>query len=85
METPEQRAERNRRTAERMRQRRAKIAEERGIVRAEPRTSTLSAARFEEIFQVCYFFERSISTPSIRFRVLSRQTWMTLTKTIPKT
>ncbi|KAI6243937.1 hypothetical protein M3Y99_00061100 [Aphelenchoides fujianensis] len=51
METAEQRAERNRRTAERMRQRRAKIAEERGIVRTSPRTSSLSADRFEEIYQ----------------------------------
>ena len=50
-ESTEQRAERNRRTAERMRQRRAKIAEERGIVRTEPRTTTLSADRFEEIYQ----------------------------------
>ncbi|KAI6227174.1 hypothetical protein M3Y95_00698800 [Aphelenchoides besseyi] len=51
METADQRAERNRRTAERMRQRRAKIAEERGIVRNESRTTTLSADRFEEIYQ----------------------------------
>jgi len=51
METAEQRAERNRRTAERMRQRRAKIAEERGVVRTESRVTTLSADRFEEIFQ----------------------------------
>jgi hypothetical protein len=54
METAEQRTERNKRTAERMRQRRAKIAEERGVVRSEARTSTLSAARFEEIFQVTH-------------------------------
>lgn len=53
METLEQRAERNRRTAERMRQRRAKIAEERGIIApSQSRATSLSAARFEEIFQV---------------------------------
>lgn len=74
METQDQRAERNRRTAERMRQRRAKIAEERGIVKQEPRTSTLSAARFEEIFQVINF-NAILHNFDCFFRVLLTKTW----------
>lgn len=49
-ETPEQRAERNRKTAERMREKRAEVRQT-GVVREK---TELTADRFEEIFQVSH-------------------------------